>query len=172
MKKKQENIDQQLLRAMQQYDASLNNDSQATTDLLSQMAFWLSSNATFRSAVSSTRPLLVSQADEEKASVYLKLALRLAGSYYSRLEVKQSAVRPPLNAEYVLYLFLRREEREAVIGDLVESYDRIVRRFNKRRGDIWFYKQVIGSVFPLARRTFLRIAGLVWLGRIFRRLIS
>jgi hypothetical protein len=79
---------------------------------------------------------------------------------------------PPINAEYVLYLFLKREERESVIGDLVECYDRLFRRFGKRRADIWFYKQVGGSFFALLRRAVLRIGALVWLGRILRQFIS
>jgi len=85
---------------------------------------------------------------------------------------KSTPPRPPLNAEYVLYLFLKREERDVMIGDLVESYRKILERFNKRRADIWFYKQVAGSMFPLLRRTLLRIGALVWLGRMLRRLIS
>jgi len=80
--------------------------------------------------------------------------------------------RPPFNAEYVLYLLLRKEERDVVIGDLIEGYGELLERFNKRRADIWFYKQVGGSLFPLFRRALLRIGALVWLGRILRRLIS
>ena len=80
--------------------------------------------------------------------------------------------RPPLNAEYVLFLLLPREEMGFVIGDLIESYGAILSRFNKRRADIWFYKQVIGSLLPLLRRALLRVAALIWLGRIFRRFIS
>ena len=80
--------------------------------------------------------------------------------------------RPPLYAEYVLYLVLRRRERDVVIGDLIESYGQILERFNKRRADFWFYKQVLGSLFPLLRRQILKIGALVWLGRILRRLIS
>ena len=96
--------------------------------------------------------------------------LRLTSIYsYAR---NPASNRPPLNAEYVLYLLLRNGEREAVIGDLVECYGQILRRFNKRRADVWFYKQVIGSLWPLLRRALLRIGALVWLSRILRRLIS
>ena len=66
----------------------------------------------------------------------------------------------------------RQPERDVVIGDLLEGYGLVLDRFNKRRADIWFYKQVAGSVLPLLRRTLLRIGALVWLGRILRRLIS
>jgi hypothetical protein len=84
----------------------------------------------------------------------------------------QTPARPPFNAEYLLYFFLRKEEREIVIGDLVESYSQILGRFDKRRADIWFYKQAFGSVLPLLRRALLKIGALVWLGRILRRLVS
>jgi len=80
--------------------------------------------------------------------------------------------RLPFNAEYVLYLVLRRDERELVIGDLMEDYVRLLKQFGKRRADIWLYKQIVGSVLPLLRRTVLKVGALVWLGRILRRLIS
>ncbi len=84
----------------------------------------------------------------------------------------KQVVRPPFNAEYILYLLLRKEEREVVIGDLIEGYGEVLERFNKRRADLWFYKQVAGSVWPLLRRAMLKIGAFVWLGRILRRLIS
>jgi hypothetical protein len=84
----------------------------------------------------------------------------------------KTAPRPPINAEYLLYLFLRRDEREVVIGDLLEGYGKILTRFNRRRADIWFYKQVGGSLLPLLRRALLRIGALVWLARLLRRLVS
>jgi hypothetical protein len=85
---------------------------------------------------------------------------------------KHKSLGLPLNAEYLLYLFLRKEEREALIGDLAECYGEVIRRFGKVRADIWFYKQVAGSLFPLIRRAVLRVAALAWLGRALRRLIS
>ncbi len=36
--------------------------------------------------------------------------------------------RPPINAEYLLHLVLRKEEREAVIGDLVQEYGCVMQR--------------------------------------------
>jgi hypothetical protein len=96
----------------------------------------------------------------------------LLGLLNSRKRSALSPARPPFNAEYLLYLFLGKEEREAVIGDLIEGYGKVLERFNKGRADIWFYKQVAGSVLPLLRQAILRIGALVWLGRILRRLIS
>lgn len=79
--------------------------------------------------------------------------------------------KPPVNATYMLFLLLGRVEREVVIGDLVEEYAQIIERFGKFRADIWFYRQVIGSLWPLLRRAILKIGALVWLGRALRRLI-
>lgn len=90
----------------------------------------------------------------------------------STVETEPLPLRPPFNAEYLLYLVLRREEREVVIGDLIEEYGQVRERFNKRRADIWFYKQVIWSVWPFFRRAIYKLFTLAWLGRILRRLIS
>jgi len=83
-----------------------------------------------------------------------------------------TAPRPPFYAEYLLHLFLRREERVEAIGDVIESYGDVFKRFDKRHADIWFFKQVAGSLFPLIRRAILKITALAWLGRIVRQLIS
>lgn len=87
-------------------------------------------------------------------------------------DVRRLHRRPPFNAEYLLYLLLRKEEREVVIGDLIEEYVDIERRFGERHANFWFYKQVAGSLWPLLRRTLLKLGALVWLDRVLRRLIS
>src|SRR6266404_582298 len=107
-----------------------------------------------------------------EAKPTLSLPFEESGTTSKETEAKPTTPRPPFNAEYLLYLLLRKEEREVLIGDLTEDYGEVNNRFNKRRADIWFYKQVFGSVWPLLRRALLRIGALVWLGRILRRLIS
>jgi hypothetical protein len=104
----------------------------------------------------------------------LATVVRLVRSWSERSprQRQQANYRPPFNAEYLLYLFLRRAERDIVIGDLLECYGQLAQRFDKRHADIWFYKQVIGSLYPLVRRAVLRLGALVWLGRVLRRLIS
>ncbi|HXM48851.1 MAG TPA: hypothetical protein VN956_13495 [Pyrinomonadaceae bacterium] len=115
----------------------------------------------------------ISSEDIADAELFLKEAISLMDQIPEvASENKRSSSRPPFNAEYVLYLLLKKEEREILIGDLFESYGQIETRFNKRRADIWFYKQVACLVLPLLRRALLRIGALVWLGRMLRRLIS
>jgi hypothetical protein len=38
-------------------------------------------------------------------------------------EFELSDLRPPVNAEYALHLFLSKEEQDAQIGDLIERYN-------------------------------------------------
>ncbi len=108
-----------------------------------------------------------------RLDLHLKTVRTYESKTYPLVRSRRTAtMRPPFNAEYVLYLLLRSEDRDAVIGDLIQCYGKVLERFNKRRADIWFYKQVAGSVLPLLRQATFRIGALVWLGRILRRLVS
>jgi len=133
-----------------------------------QLEFW--GEATWGEAF----PVSPDKTAEAKAREIFLLVflLGLLGFLSNKKRTALNPPRPPLNAEYVLYLVLRREERDEIVGDLIEAYGKVIKRFDKRRADIWFYKQVLGSLFPLLRRQILRIGALVWLGRILRRLIS
>jgi hypothetical protein len=98
--------------------------------------------------------------------------LRRCAQVVDDVQILMANSRPPINAEYVLHLVLGKEEREAVIGDLVQEYGRIRQRFGRRNADIWFYKQVIWSLWPFLRRALVRLGTLVWIGRLLRRLNS
>src|SRR5690348_16686499 len=65
----------------------------------------------------------------------LQPRIRFVGNCLRQIALDNS--RPPFEAEYVLYLILGKEERAAVIGDLVEEYRLILRRFGRRRANIW-----------------------------------
>jgi len=133
---------------------------------LDDLREWLSSGP---------RPIFTSKKDlaDFNAKILSKvLSEKLRRALGSETTTVPVAARPPFNAEYLLHILLPSEEREFVIGDLIEEYSQVFERFGKRRADTWFYKQVAGSLLPLLRRTILRIGALVWLGRILRRLIS
>lgn len=91
--------------------------------------------------------------------------IKAVSAYLRQMQLASS--RPPFKAEYLLHLILPKEERAAVIGDLVEEYRYIHRRFDRRHADVWFYKQVSMSVWPFIRFTVSRIAAFVWLSRFF-----
>ncbi|HMH43746.1 MAG TPA: MerR family transcriptional regulator, partial [Pyrinomonadaceae bacterium] len=63
----------------------------------------------------------------------------------------ETVPRLPLT-EYLLYLLLPRNERDVVIGDLLEVYGLLLERFSKRHADVWLYKQIVGSIWPFVRR--------------------
>ena len=113
------------------------------------------------------------ESDIRVREIFTAIGILLVADYLLRLKKDTSSeLRPPFNAEYTLYFLLPKEDRETLIGDLVECHGQLLLRFGKRRADIWFYKQVAGSLLPLLRRALFRIVALVWLGRVLRRLIS
>jgi hypothetical protein len=142
-------------------------DGKAVREIASLLKLNKNTVRTYRAKILTTAKLYV------KSESFAENTSKLAPKDKNILAYHTKAMpRPPINAEYVLYLVLRKEEREVVIGDLVECYHNMVWRFDKRRADVWFYKQVFGSLMPLLRRALLKIGALVWLGRILRRLIS
>ena len=130
---------------------------------------------------SSKRPMATNFSPEYERNAFYEMVIHgvisatlepeLSSEVFERKDVSATAG-PPFNAEYFLYFFLQRDERDVVIGDLVECYGQVFARFGKRRADNWFYKQVIGSLWPLFKRAVLKIGALVTLGRILRRFIS
>jgi hypothetical protein len=75
---------------------------------------------------------------------------------------------------YLLYLFLPRKDREILVGDLEEEYSSIEERFGPRKARLWFYKQVIASLWPFVvavGRKLVTWGILGFLGEIARRMI-
>jgi hypothetical protein len=81
-------------------------------------------------------------------------------------------LRPPVNGEFALHLLLSKDEHEGVIGDLIERYGQKCERFGSRRAKLWFYCEVLRSVWPLIRRALARAGGLIAFGEWIRRHIS
>jgi hypothetical protein len=139
-----------------------------------QLVLWFEHAATYATQEFESSQRNASKSKQQKARDLGRTigALLTIGLLFRAVSETKTECRPPFNAEYLLHFFLRREERDEVIGDLIESYAHILRRFSKRRADIWFYKQVAASLWPLFRRAVMKLVGLVWLGRFLRRLIS
>ena len=57
--------------------------------------------------------------------------------------------RPPLNAEYLFYLFMSRQNCDAFVGDLEERYKLIHKKFGRRRANFWYWTQTITSLGPI-----------------------
>lgn len=71
---------------------------------------------------------------------------------------------PSSGATYVLYLCLPKEQRDSLIGDLLEEYaEDVLPRFGRRRANFWFWKQAVWSAKFILPAGLTRIAGLGWL---------
>ena len=78
---------------------------------------------------------------------------------------------PPVNAEFILHLLLRKDEQDALIGDLLERYSKKCARLGVRRANLWFYAEIFWTALPLIKRA-LMSGGLITLGEWIRRHIS
>ena len=75
------------------------------------------------------------------------------------------------SGEFFLYLFLSKQERESIEGDLREEYREVLSKFGQRKSRIWFYKQVFTSIWPLLRRALLRWSVLGGIGELIHRFL-
>ena len=57
--------------------------------------------------------------------------------------------RPPLNAEFLFYLFMTPQNCDALVGDLEERYKLIHKRFGRRRANFWYWTQTVSSLGPI-----------------------
>lgn len=56
---------------------------------------------------------------------------------------------PPINAEFLFYLFLEAPNCDALVGDLEERYKLILKKFGAPRATFWYWTQAIRSVGPI-----------------------
>ena len=57
--------------------------------------------------------------------------------------------KPPINAEFLFYLFMSPKDCDALVGDLDERYRLIYKKFGARRANFWYWTQAIRSVSPI-----------------------
>jgi len=81
--------------------------------------------------------------------------------------------RPPLDAEFLFYLFLDPLNCDAVVGDLEERYRLIGQKFGPRRANFWYWTQAARSVGPIVwvatRAAVKRLSGFAALVELYRR---
>lgn len=58
--------------------------------------------------------------------------------------------RPPKSGLYVLELVCSTENRDAIVGDLLEAYEDIQKQYGYKRARIWFWWQLARSIYHLA----------------------
>jgi hypothetical protein len=76
---------------------------------------------------------------------------------------------PPRLGEYALFLFLSKQDRINIPGDLEEEYRHIESKFGARPATIWYYKQVATSIAPLLRKCFIKWVTIAWVEEWVRR---
>jgi hypothetical protein len=76
---------------------------------------------------------------------------------------------PPKFGQYLLYLFLSRERREDVAGDLQEEYPIVRCEFGRWGAWAWYWSQVIRSIQPLAWSRLIKLASVAKLLDLIRR---
>ncbi len=81
---------------------------------------------------------------------------------------------PPRMGEYVLYLFVKKEYRESLLGDLEQDYQEVLEKFGVRKAKFWYYAKVAQTIGPLIRPTlkrFFKWSAVAWIGDNIRRFI-
>jgi hypothetical protein len=77
---------------------------------------------------------------------------------------------PPKFGEYLIYLFISRNIRDNLLGDLQEEFLEVYGKFEERKARIWYYNQVLKSLYPLIRRFIIKwgLIGLIgkWVSKI------
>lgn len=53
----------------------------------------------------------------------------------------------PRKVEFILLMFVRPEEEDALIGDLEERYSAKIKRYGKNAANTWLLKQLIFSIY-------------------------
>ena len=58
-------------------------------------------------------------------------------------------VKPPVNAEFLFYIFMTPQNCDAFVGDLQERYKLIHKKFGRRRANFWYWTQTVTSLGPI-----------------------
>lgn len=138
----------------------------------------------FVSAFVSGRPLgfssFLERFSKERAMLAGMLGLRfrilidlLRGRLRSKQQVggdaREARSGPPKFGEYLIFMFLSKQDRINLIGDLEEEYRESQERFGRRPAIFWYYKQVFASIGPVLWKQLVKWGVLAWIGEWIRR---
>jgi hypothetical protein len=83
--------------------------------------------------------------------------------------ISSNLATPPKLGERILLLILSKDERVNIPGDLAEEYAEIAEKHGERFANIWYWKQVTASAWPLIWKA-LRWAIWAYVGAWMRRM--
>jgi hypothetical protein len=87
------------------------------------------------------------------------------------LELLVKQLHPPKFAQYLLYLFIKKHERDGLLGDLRQEYIEVLANFGQTGARVWFYKQVFSSLRPLIRRGIIKWTAVASVVKLLRRIV-
>jgi hypothetical protein len=83
-------------------------------------------------------------------------------------------IKPPINAEFLFYLFLPSQKCDALVGDLEERYKLIHKKFGARHANFWYWSMAIRSVWPIfwawTKKAMKAATGLTALVELYKRI--
>jgi hypothetical protein len=100
------------------------------------------------------------------ARVIKAAATATAGESVLHFKHEPINVTPPKPAEYLLYLFLSKDNREAILGDLEEEFHEVEAKFGMNKARIYYWVQVIKSIYPLLITTIKNVIKLVVISKL------
>ncbi|MCD2453785.1 permease prefix domain 2-containing transporter [Methylicorpusculum oleiharenae] len=81
-------------------------------------------------------------------------------------------VGPPQLAEYLLYLFIPKSNRDAILGDLEEDYRTVYQKFGSKLALMFYWWQVVTSIWPLVSASVEKLFKLIFKGILIKLSIS
>lgn len=85
---------------------------------------------------------------ERSLRVIKRHTLRIKKSLRQEAKESQSTA-PPQYAKYLIYLFISKRNREALLGDLEEEFHEAVKIFGPRKAQFLYWTHVFRSLLPL-----------------------
>jgi len=79
------------------------------------------------------------------------------------MKIGTTLISPPKTGEKILYLFLSKDARKHIPGDLEEEFTTIILpKFGPRYARIWYWKQVFFSLVPIIQGRMVKWGTIAW----------
>lgn len=108
------------------------------------------------------RKVIIKTIDESNGRVDYDLIVPLNHEENLRNTKSYTAVSPK-GAQYFISLFLSRDKRENILGDLEEEFlTEIYPKYGAKRAWFWYWTQVVGSVIPILVERCAKLLGVLF----------
>lgn len=83
------------------------------------------------------------------------------------LDAEEPRAQPPSFGEKILYLFLSKDDRECMPGDLAEEFSMLADKHGLSYAKFWYWKQVIFSIIPIIFAYIRKIVSLAFVAKLY-----